>query len=232
MLIGITCSHFEMPDDEDNLQRFKRYREAVEAAGATVEWLWIPRDENYAQHALEAAQRCDGLLVSGGADLPPQLYGAQLLEDANVGVVIAERPQWEFPLCDEFAARDKPILGICYGIQLMNVWRGGSLIQDIPTQWPDGIEHSGVRHGVHLPAGSQLAEIIGADEFIVESSHHQAIEKVAPDATLIATAPDGIVEAIEWRDEKWMFGVQWHPERTPESVATQRLFAAFVQGRK
>ena len=232
MLIGITTSHFKMPDAEDDLWRMKRYREAVEAAGAEVEWLWIPQGENYRQHAEEAAQHCDGLLVSGGADLPPQMYGAELLENANVGLIPTERPQWEIPLCEAFSQRDKPILGICYGIQLLNVWRGGTLIQDIPTQWPDHIEHSGVRHGVHLPAGSDLAKIIGADEFIVDSSHHQAIERVAPDATLIATAPDGICEAIEWREEKWMFGVQWHPERYPESLATQRLFEAFVQGSK
>ncbi len=232
MLIGITTSHFHMPDDEDNLWRMRRYCDAIESAGGTAEWLWIPHDANYRQHAEAAAQHCDGLLVPGGADLPPQLYGAELLENANVELVQTERPLWETPLCEAFARMDKPILGICYGAQFLNVWRGGTLIQDIPTQWPNHIEHSGVRHGVHLPAGSDLAKIIGADEFIVDSAHHQAIEKVAPDGKLIATAPDGVVEAIEWTDEKWMFGVQWHPERYPESVATQRLFEAFVHGRK
>ena len=200
MLIGITTSHFQMPELEDDLWRMRRYCEAIESAGGTPEWLWIPRDANYRQQAEAAAQHYDGLLVPGGADLPPQLYGAEVLENANVELVQAERPLWETPLCEAFAKRDKPILGICYGIQLLNVWRGGTLIQDIPTQWPDFIEHSAACVMALICRKVRIWRRLSAPmNFIVDSSHHQAIERVAPDATLIATAPDGVCEAIEWR---------------------------------
>lgn len=228
MHIGITCSHFEAPTDEDNLWRLGRYQGAIKDAGGTPEMLWIPRDEQFEICAVEMAEKLDGLLISGGADLPPEMYGETALENAGVELIRPQRPSWEIPLAREFARRNKPILGICYGCQLLNVWRGGSLIQDIPTQWPNPIEHSGVRHGVHLPHGSRLSEIIGADEFIVESSHHQAISRLAPDAKLIATAPDGVAEAVEWPEGEWIFGVQWHPERDPNSIATRRLFEAFI----
>jgi putative glutamine amidotransferase len=238
MTFGITCSHFAMPEDEDNIWRLRRYQEAIAAGGGEAEMLWIPRELHENPELDEAAllelaraeaRRCGGLLISGGADLPPEMYGEATREDGEVHLIRAERPRWEAALSQAFWEAGQPILGICYGCQFLNVWRGGSLIQDIPTQWPDCIEHSGVRHGVHLPPGSKLSAIIGADEFIVESSHHQAVKKLAPDARLIATAPDGVAEAIEFPEQNWVYGVQWHPERTPESLATQRLFAAFVE---
>jgi putative glutamine amidotransferase len=238
MRFGITCSHFSMPVDEDNVWRLDRYREAIGHAGGAPEMLWLPQlleenpdaeDTDLAPLAEGVARDFGGLLISGGADLPPEMYGETLREDGGIHLIKPQRPRWEAALSRAFWDAKKPILGICYGCQFLNVWRGGTLVQDIPTQWPDCIEHSGVRHGVHLPHGSRLAEIIGADEFIVESSHHQAVKAIAPDARLIATAPDGVAEAIEFPDEPWVYGVQWHPERTPESLATQRLFAAFVE---
>lgn len=227
-----------MPLDEDNVWRLRRYQEGIEAGGGEAEMLWIPRElqENpdleaqaLAPLAQEASRRCSGLLISGGADLPPSMYGEEVREDSRVELIRTERPRWEAALTRAFWEAKQPILGICYGCQFLNVWRGGSLIQDIGSQWPDPIEHSGTRHGVHLPHGSRLSEIIGADEFVVESSHHQSVKRIAPFARLVATAPDGVAEAIEFPDQPWVFGVQWHPERTPESLATQRLFAAFVQ---
>ena len=227
--IGITCSHFEMPADEDNVWRLTRYMDAIRAAGATPEMLWIPTDEAFAMHAHLVAERIDGLLIPGGADLPPAMYGEAVQPDAGVEMIRPQRPLWEVALAEEFSQSGKPILGICYGCQFLNVWRGGSLIQDIPTQWPNPIPHSLVRHGVHAGEDSKLAAIVGGEEFVVESSHHQAIGRLAPGAILCAMAPDGVAEAVEWRDEAWTLGVQWHPERDPDSVPTRRLFAAFVE---
>jgi len=241
MTFGITCSHFAMPTDEDNVWRLRRYQEGITSGGGQPEMLWIPHElqqnpeleeEALALLARQAAERCGGLLISGGADLPPSMYGEDVRADGGVQLIRAERPRWEAALAQAFWEAGHPILGICYGCQFLNVWRGGSLIQDIGAQWPNPIEHSGTRHGVHLPHGSRLSEVIGADEFVVESSHHQAVKKIAPDARLIATAPDGVAEAIEFPEQPWVYGVQWHPERTPESLATQRLFAAFVQAAK
>lgn len=230
-----------MPTDEDNVWRLRRYQEGITAGGGEPEMLWIPRElaENPELEAseLEAlareeARRCGGLLISGGADLPPEMYGEEVRADGGVQLIRSERPRWEAALSQAFWEAQKPILGICYGAQFLNVWRGGSLIQDINTQWPAPIEHSGTQHGVHLPHGSKLSEIIGTDEFVVESSHHQAVKTIAPDAHLIATAPDGVAEAIEFPEQPWVYGVQWHPERTPDSLATRRLFEAFVQAAK
>jgi putative glutamine amidotransferase len=226
--IGITYSHFEMPAEEDNQARMRRYSDAIIDAKAEAEVLWIPRDEQYELHAQNVADKVHGLLISGGADLPPEMYGEKQHSDSHIELVRPQRPLWETALVNEFVRRDKPILGICYGCQFLNVWRGGSLIQDIPTQWPNPIQHATGRHGVHLDANSKLHNIIGSDEFVVESSHHQAIGRLAPTANLAATASDGVAEAVEFDDDHWMIGVQWHPERFPESLATKRLFAAFI----
>jgi putative glutamine amidotransferase len=226
--IGITYSHFEMPAEEDNQARMRRYADAVQDADAQSEPLWIPRDAEYEHHAEQVAERFQGLLISGGADLPPDMYGEKPHSDSHIELVRPQRPAWETALVNEFVRRDKPILGICYGCQFLNVWRGGSLVQDIPTEWPNPIHHSSGRHGVHLEINSQLHNIIGSDEFVVESSHHQAVGRLAPTAKLAATASDGVAEAIEFEDDSWMIGVQWHPERFPESLATKRLFAAFI----
>ena len=226
--IGITCSHFEMPEAPDNQTRMAFYTNAVQAAHADADFLWIPRDEAYERHALDVAAQFDGLVISGGADLSPSMYGEKPHTDSHIELVRPQRPAWETALVAEFVRHGKPILGICYGCQFLNVWRGGSLIQDIPTQWPNPIHHSTGRHGVHLSADSQLHSIIGSDEFVVESSHHQAVGRLAEGAKLAATAPDGVAEAIEFDDDSFLVGVQWHPERFPESLATRRLFAAFV----
>ena len=241
MTFGITCSHFSAPADEDNLGRLGRYQSAVSVAGGEPEMLWIPReleespdleDGALATVGQSIAQRCGGLLISGGAELPPTMYGEEVIADGRVELIRPQRPRWEAALTQAFWDAGQPILGICYGCQFLNVWRGGSLIQDINAQWPGPIEHSGTRHGVHLPQGSRLSEVIGADEFIVESSHHQAVKRIAPDARLIATAPDGVAEAIEFPEQPWVYGVQWHPERAPDSIATRRLFKAFVEAAK
>jgi putative glutamine amidotransferase len=226
--IGITCSHFELPPAPENQARLNRYADAVREAKAEAEFLWIPQDEAYARHAGEVGERIHGLLISGGADLPPEMYGEKPRVDSNIELIRPQRPAWETALVDEFVRRQKPILGICYGCQFLNVWRGGSLVQDIPSEWPNPIPHTGCRHGVHLDPQSILHTIIGSDEFVVESSHHQAVGRLAATAKLVATAPDGVAEAIEFADDPWMIGVQWHPERFPESLATKRLFAAFV----
>lgn len=226
--IGITCSHFEMPEEPDNQARLGRYADAIVDAGGEASFLWIPRDEEFAHHAAQVASEFDGMLISGGADLPPSMYGETVKSDANVEIIRPQRPAWEAALCTEWTRLEKPILGICYGCQFLNVWNGGSLIQDVPSEWPNPIPHSLVRHGVHLSVDSRLHQIIGSTEFVVESSHHQAVGRLAPDAILTATAPDGVAEAIEFEGAPFVIGVQWHPERDRDGLATKRLFGAFI----
>lgn len=175
----------------------------------------------------------DGLLLTGGEDVDPALYGARphpATEEPH-----AERDRAELLLLA--AARDAqlPTLAICRGLQVANVALGGTLVQDIPSERRSAIDHApaGKReqrtHEVHLETDSRLAVAVGASVISVNSSHHQALDRVAPGLTVSATAPDGIVEGAEWSGDWWLLGVQWHPE---ELVATEEgwdrsLFDAF-----
>lgn len=234
--IGITFSHRAWPDDEDNRKRIRFYMNAVEAAGAEAEPLWLPDDGDPDGEAAERAARdFDGMLVSGGADLPPSFYGEEIMPNASVSIINLERPAWEAALLKRFLERGKPALGICYGCQFFNVWRGGSLLQDIPTQWTEPIVHApgasghgNIRHTVRILPDTHLHRVIGEEEIEVVSSHHQAIARLAEGAQTSAFAPDRLAESVEFSDAPFFLGVQWHPERDPENPATQRLFAAFV----
>ena len=228
MFIGITCSFNSWPDDEATRTRLKNYALALDEAGARGEFLWL--GQHAPENAEKLAAQLDGLLISGGNDLPPESYGEAPREDANLTLVAPARPALEWALCDAFAARGKPIFGICYGCQFLNVWAGGTLLQDIRLQWPGCLEHKETRHVVHVAPGSELARIAGQSEFEVNSFHHQGIAQTAPPARAVAQAPDGLVEALELPGVSGAFvrGVQWHPERDRDAAVSQRLFAALV----
>jgi putative glutamine amidotransferase len=233
MTIGITTSCVEPPVEEAQQAKIWAYQEMLEDGGARGELLWVP-SQNAAESARRAcaeqlAERLDGLVLSGGADLPPRMWGEEAAPGAALDLIDPARPAFEALLAPAFLERGKPILGICYGCQFLNVWRGGSLLQDIPTQWPDPIEHrGGVLHPVQVDENSMLHRITGLREFEVASFHHQAIGRVAQTGRVAAWAPDHSPESIEFAGEPFLLGVQWHPERTRESVATQRLVRAFL----
>lgn len=226
--IALTISYPSPPSDEKDLWRLEKYSAVIRNAGMEIELLFL---DEWAANASHAAQSFDGVALAGGADLPTDWYGETPLEGAGLDLVSDVRPKFEREIVDEFLARDKPVLGICYGCQFLNVYRGGSLIQDIdlqlPTRKPE-LEHAdGNIHSVRLDRNSKLFGIVGEEEFDVPSFHHQAISRPASDSLISAVAPDGVLEAVEWSGPEWMLGVQWHPERAPESNATQRLFEAF-----
>lgn len=228
--IGITFSHHHWPDDEDNRWRMNQYVGAVEDSGGQAEPLWLPADMSLAEEqAAKLASQFDGILVSGGADLPPAMYGEEPIADCGIELITPARPQWEVALLKEFLGRGKPALGICYGCQLFNVWRGGALIQDIPAQWTDPIDHRSGRHSVCVLPHTHLHNILGVEELEVVTSHHQAISRLAEGSSTAAFAPDRLAESIEFSDETFFLGVQWHPERDRESETTQRLFGAFLK---
>jgi putative glutamine amidotransferase len=227
--IGITFGHREWPTDEDNVWRMKQYILAIEEAGGVAEPLFLPPLDEMPQRAEEVADEFDGLMLSGGADLPPSMYGEEDLPNANISLINLDRPEYELALLDEFVKRDKPILGICYGCQLMNVWRGGTLLQDIATQFPEPIEHGTGTHTVTILPKTLLFRIFGEAEFEVVTSHHQAIKTLGEGGVTAAYAPDRLAESIEFNADHWCVGVQWHPERTRESNASRRLFKAFLQ---
>jgi len=231
--IGITFSHHDWPTEEDNKWRIQAYIDALEDAGARAEPLWLPREDHLIEPLSDQLARSfDGLMISGGADLPPSLYSEETLPDAHVALVPDARPRFEAALLTRFLERGKPALGICYGCQFFNVWRGGSLIQDIPTQWAEPILHSSERgnisHSVQVLEHTKLHAIVEAEEIEIVSSHHQAIARLAEGAHTSAFAPDRLAESIEFDGAGFFLGVQWHPERSRESAASQRLFNAFV----
>ncbi|HEY9225381.1 MAG TPA: gamma-glutamyl-gamma-aminobutyrate hydrolase family protein [Gemmatimonadaceae bacterium] len=176
-----------------------------------------------------------GLVITGGEDVDPAHFG-QSAHPAT-GTPHPERDAYELALAS--AARDRrvPTLAICRGAQVMNVALGGTLVQDIPSQRPSGIEHdlSDRRtervHAVEIGADSALARVVGSTRITTNSSHHQSIDRPADELRVTASSEDGIVEALEPLDPSWwMIAVQWHPEEltaTPEDW-DRRLFAAFA----
>ncbi len=223
--IGITCSFEAWPDDEAAQSRLANYGLALEDAGAIAEYLFLA--SHAPADAAKLAAQLDGLLISGGDDLPPEAYGEAPRADANLSLVPLARPTLERALCDAFSARNKPILGICYGCQFLNVWAGGTLLQDIHLQKPNCIEHRKTRHTIRATPGSELAILAGDREFEVNSFHHQGIAQTAPKVRAAAHAPDGIIESLELPGA-FIRGVQWHPERDRADAVAQRLFAAFL----
>lgn len=228
-LIGITTGYEQ--HNEPVVSLGQRYIRAVERAGGVPVTLAPLREQRLVERY---AYLLDGLIISGGRDIPPALYGEEAHPQTDA--LCEERPQFEIALVRLFRELDKPVLGICYGCQLLNVAFGGTLIQDIPSQIGDGLKHRRAsaqephaRHIVNIREGSLLHRFLGTRQVEIVSSHHQAVKQPAPCLQVTATAPDGVVEAIELEDARFFVGVQWHPEMDPEAEATHRLMYAFVR---
>lgn len=202
------------------------YAEALRRAGA-IPLLVPPEEENLA----ELIERLDGVLLAGGNDCDPSVYGQE--RHPSVSLMDARRQQNDLALAARAFERGMPTLGICLGIQIINVARGGTLIQDIHSAVPSALLHESdptarVRHDVEIADGTRLAAIVGAGVKNVNSSHHQAIGELGSGLRVTARASDGIIEAVEDPSRPFHLGVQWHPEdMAGEQVATE-LFAAFV----
>ncbi len=187
------------------------------------------------QHARAILERVDGLLLTGGEDVDPALYGQPRAQ--KCGTPNTARDETEIALV--LAARDlgKPVLAICRGPQVLNVALGGTLIQDIPSEVPDALDHNadGERssrvHRVTIEPDSLTAAAIGATSVSVNSLHHQSVKDLGNGLRITARSPDGIVEAIEWKgDDWWAMAVQWHPEEMNDSPEPwdRGLFRAFA----
>lgn len=227
-LIGIA----ERLNVEDTFYLRRYYSEAIEAAGGIpIHIPLIPRREYLA--ALCA--RLDGLVLSGSnSDLDPQLYGEE--PHPKLGPVVPERDETDLLLLELAEARAIPVLAICFGMQSLNVARGGTLVQDIESQIANPIKHEQGQvyhrpsHSVRLEEDSLLAQLAGAESVRVNSSHHQAVAKLGRNLRVIAYAPDGVIEAIiDDRADRFALGVQWHPEIAwQQDTLSQVIFARFV----
>jgi putative glutamine amidotransferase len=208
------------------------YREAMRLAGITAHELVIAQD---APDAVVA--RHGGLMLLGGHDVDPALYGEER-HPATEGIQAA-RDAYEIALVTAALARDLPIFAICRGIQLLNVALGGSLVQDIPTQVLQHLDHNPggaaamVGHYIEVTPNTVLAGLVEAelerDGFCaVNSRHHQALKKLGDGLKVTASSVDGIIEAVERPSSRFCLGVQWHPESFWQSGRFQGLFRGFL----
>lgn len=234
-VVGITCGIAAVRDEQRPQYVTNRaYVRAIEQAGGLPLILPIVEETGLLGRYLGLI---DGLLLTGGPDVGPAIYGEE--PHPKLGRVDADRDLFELPLIRAAVAQDVPVFGICRGIQSLNVALGGTLFQDLPAQLPSTIQHeqsdagiprSQTSHSVEIEADSRLAEIVGGQQMMINSLHHQALKKVAEGLIVMARAEDGVVEAVEDPDRHFLLAVQFHPEETATHDAKSRkLFEAFVE---
>lgn len=235
-LIGITPSPTNDEMSHGSFYRYalsRTYVDAVRAAGGVP--VILPTDE---QELEDVLPRLDGLLISGGGDIDPALYGDETVHETTYGID-ADRDAFEIEAFRYAEAQDLPTLCICRGIQVMAVAMGGTLDQDIPSSSPDGLEHrqqeigkmrDDVSQTVVIAPGNPLSNAVGAERMEVNSFHHQAVKSPGPTLVTVATTEDGTIEGLWHPGMTFGIGVQWHPEmlaaNRPDHAS---IFKAFVQ---
>lgn len=230
-LIGITTFRSKKDGQAAQHSISEMYVQAVVRAGGVP--VLIPVELKQAEIAV-LSDRLDGLLLSGGGDILPEKYGGTF--HYKVNYMDGDRDDLEIGLVKLAIEKGLPFLGICRGIQVINVALGGTLYEDIATQCEHPIRHAYYpdwprdlrAHGVKVAPDSRLAKIAGSIEFEVNSLHHQGLRDIAPDLRAVAWAPDDVVEAVELPSHPFGMGVQWHPECIPDAPEAQALFTAFL----
>jgi putative glutamine amidotransferase len=213
-------------------RKIENYYRALRDAGAE------PVPISLALEAAELsglAESLDGFVLTGSpADVDPAHYHAA--RHSRTAPADSARERTDRALLDHAVAAGKPVLAICYGNQLLSVYFGGTLIQDIPSELPEHLQHAkqegeprDPEHSVHLDIGTRVAALAGDTEARVNSSHHQSIRTPGRNLRVTAHAPDGVIEAVEWTgDSNWILGVQWHPERMEGDPFAAAIFREFV----
>ncbi len=218
-------------------ERAAPYFEALQAVGVPEERIRIVTP--YSEFPLrELAAGAQGLVLCGGIDVEPERYGEETLPHARVEVS-PERDAMEWSLLDMARDGNVPVWGVCRGLQVLNVYLGGSLWQDLPTQVPSQIDHSVsdtpdvLAHTVQvIEPGAPLGELLTRDVPLVNSRHHQAVKKLGNGLVPVALSPDGLVEAAfldGGSDGWWVRGVQWHPENLIALSQQRALWVDFVR---
>lgn len=208
------------------------YLNAVSAAGGVPLLLPLLADK---ESLTAAANVCSGVLFTGGPDIDPFLFGEETIRQG--GVVVPKRDKMEEVLFDIVFQTGKPILGICRGIQILNVFLGGTLYQDITAQFLSDLsiahyqksDNSVLTHSVLVKKGTLLSEILKKDSIKVNSFHHEAIKDVAPALKIAGISLDSLIEALYLPEHRFFLGVQWHPEHLYNtSEEALLIFKAFI----
>jgi putative glutamine amidotransferase len=222
-LIGIGSDVLQKQGERDRAFVYTTYVDSLRRAGA-IPVLIPPQPEN----AADVVDDLDGVLLAGGDDFDPAVYGEP--RHPTVEPMDPRRQENELSLARVARERGIPTLGICLGVQVMNVAAGGTLIQHIESDIDHASEPSDRhRHEVVIDGGTRLARIVGERELEVNSSHHQAIKEIGDGLRVTAHAPDGIVEGLEDPRHPFYVGVQWHPEDMSGEESASAIFGAFVE---
>lgn len=215
---------------KQNLFVYADYVDAVVQAGGIPLLLPFLEDEADIRQVLAGL---DGLLLIGGGDVDPSLYGRPLHPATRM--LPERRLRFDLSLAAAALTRKTPILGVCMGMQLLNVAAGGTLVQHLEDTAEDRIKHQQMArsdqevHEISISADSRLAKVMQAQPLAVNSTHHQAIDRLAPGFKVCARAADGVIEAIERTEGTMVLGVQWHPERLTQHARHLSLFEALME---
>lgn len=228
--IGLTVNYEEKAGGRFGVYVGQDYTDALYDAGA---WPIVLAYTDDAPAIADIAEELDGLLLTGGDDIDPSLFGEE--PHIGLGEVSPVRDRMEVALLRAVARQGKPVLGICRGIQVMNAVFGGTLYQDLPREWRGNLQHvqkaprTHTAHTVTVTEGSRLHGIAQCARLPVNTFHHQAVKQIAPGFVATARSGDGLIEAIECPGSVFFMGVQWHPENLWRTLPEhRRLFAAFA----
>lgn len=234
-IIGVTTYNQENKSGFPISAVMHKYISAIGDAGGAV--VLLP--SGMTERALVSTMgKLNGVLFTGGGDVDPSFYHSK--DHHNLKLVDTNRDITEITLAKSVALFGIPFLGICRGLQVLNVAFGGTLFSHIPSQFPNAIKHdynSGTErellvHDIKLETDSQLMQIMDEEKFRVNSLHHQGIKDLAQDFRAVGFSPDGLIEAIELPTHQFGMAVQWHPEWLTKYPSAKRLFTAFVEAAK
>ena len=218
-------------EKKDSIWMLPGYMQGLEEAGAVPMILHLTDSETILKQTIHLF---DGFLFTGGHDVNPKLYGQEKAEHCGETCDIRDRME-AYIFREAILNQNKPALGICRGIQFLNVLLGGSLYQDIPTEFSNTINHSqeppydAPIHNVRLIPDSPLHKLVGKECFEVNSSHHQGINRIAKELEIMALADDGLVEAVYMLAHPCVWAVQWHPECSLKDEISKKIFSYFCK---
>ena len=216
--------------ERESLWMLPGYMEGIMQAGGVPVMLPLTGNLDILKRA---AEMCSSFLFTGGQDVSPSMYGEESLP--TCGETSPARDGMEKEIFALAVEAEKPVLGICRGIQLINVLMGGTLYQDLPTQMPSTVEHHQIPpydrpvHEVYIERGTPLYSLLERDSLAVNSYHHQGIKKLATGLRTMATAPDGLIEAVYAPGKRYLWAFQWHPEFSfLRDDVSREIFRSFI----